>query len=60
MSDVDTQTTKYHRLVDMDFTDFMDLTDFMDFMDFMDFKFIPLLCVLVTAACHKFYSYDNL
>ena len=57
MSDVDTQTTKYHRLVDMDFTDFMDLTDF---MDFMDLKFIPLLCVLVTAACHKFYSYDNL
>ena len=57
MSDVDTQTTKYHRLMDMDFTDFMDLTDF---MDFMDFKFIPLLCVLVTAACHKFYSYDNL
>ena len=54
MSDVDTQTTKYHRLVDMDFTDFMDLTDF------MDFKFVPLLCVLVTAACHKFYSYDNL
>ena len=57
MNDVDTQTTKYHRLMDMDFTDFMDLTDF---MDFMDFKFIPLLCVLVTAACHKFYSYDNL